>query len=208
MFARCVQPTGGFRHAPRRTCQRLDPMLAEYRQVGQLVTVVVEHYDLTIEFFVEQPGFDLVEDSPSLTNDGLPKRWVVVRPPGGLTGILLAQAESNDQKLDRRTPGRGSCCVFFGVAAGQARLTVTSTPKSGFWRQKRQDASRSSLKDDQTTMPCARVTKAMAASSNSSPATSGLAVRIMLIPRKRATMRRAVSSAGSSISIPRWSRST
>ncbi|MER7083821.1 VOC family protein, partial [Saccharopolyspora kobensis] len=48
-----------------------------------LVTIVVADYDEAIEFFVHVLGFELVEDSPSLTNDGRPKRWVVVRPPGG-----------------------------------------------------------------------------------------------------------------------------
>jgi hypothetical protein len=45
------------------------------------------------------PGswFELVEDSPSLTNDGRPKRWVVVRPPGAETGILLARADGERQ---------------------------------------------------------------------------------------------------------------
>jgi catechol 2,3-dioxygenase-like lactoylglutathione lyase family enzyme len=62
-----------------------------------LVTIVVERYEPAIEFFVERLGFDLVEDTPSRTNDGRPKRWVVVRPPGGGTGILLAQADSEDQ---------------------------------------------------------------------------------------------------------------
>jgi len=62
-----------------------------------LVTIVVESYDPAIEFFVEKLGFELVEDSPSLTNDGHPKRWVVVRPPGGETGVLLAQADGEDQ---------------------------------------------------------------------------------------------------------------
>jgi len=42
-------------------------------------------------------GFELVEDSPSLTNDGRPKRWVVVRPPGARTGLLLAQADGERQ---------------------------------------------------------------------------------------------------------------
>ena len=63
----------------------------------ELVTLFVESYDPAIEFFVDKLGFALVEDSPSLTNDGRPKRWVVVRPPGGQTGILLAQAEGDDQ---------------------------------------------------------------------------------------------------------------
>lgn len=56
-----------------------------------LVAIVVEDYDRAIEFFTGALGFELVEDSPSLTNDGRPKRWVVVRPPGGETGILLAR---------------------------------------------------------------------------------------------------------------------
>jgi catechol 2,3-dioxygenase-like lactoylglutathione lyase family enzyme len=55
------------------------------------VALLVEDYDEAIRFFVDALGFELVEDSPSLTNDGAPKRWVVVRPPGATTGILLAQ---------------------------------------------------------------------------------------------------------------------
>ena len=62
-----------------------------------LVTVVVEEYDAAIRFFVDALGFELVEDSPSMTNDGRPKRWVVVRPPGGQTGILLARADGERQ---------------------------------------------------------------------------------------------------------------
>src|SRR3954449_9452524 len=62
------------------------------------VAVIVEDYDVAIAFFVDVLGFELVEDSPSLTNDGRPKRWVVVRPPGGQTGILLAQADGEEQR--------------------------------------------------------------------------------------------------------------
>ena len=62
-----------------------------------LITVVVAAYDEAIDFFVDVLGFELVEDSPSLTNDGRPKRWVVVRPPGAETGILLAQADGAPQ---------------------------------------------------------------------------------------------------------------
>jgi catechol 2,3-dioxygenase-like lactoylglutathione lyase family enzyme len=60
-------------------------------------TIIVDDYDKAIEFFVGALGFDLVEDSPSLTNDGRPKRWVVVRPPGAQTGILLARADGEHQ---------------------------------------------------------------------------------------------------------------
>jgi catechol 2,3-dioxygenase-like lactoylglutathione lyase family enzyme len=61
------------------------------------LAVIVDDYDAAIEFFVGALGFELVEDSPSLTNDGRPKRWVVVRPPGAQTGILLAQADGATQ---------------------------------------------------------------------------------------------------------------
>ena len=63
----------------------------------ELVTILVEDYDPAIRFFVDALGFDLVEDSPSTTNDGRPKRWVVVRPPGAATGILLARADGEVQ---------------------------------------------------------------------------------------------------------------
>lgn len=61
------------------------------------MTIVVDDYDAAITFFTDALGFDLVEDSPSLTNDGRPKRWVVVRPPGAETGILLARADGERQ---------------------------------------------------------------------------------------------------------------
>jgi catechol 2,3-dioxygenase-like lactoylglutathione lyase family enzyme len=62
-----------------------------------LVALIVRDYDRAIAFFVEVLGFDLVEDEPSMTNDGRPKRWVVVRPPGGQTAILLARADGQQQ---------------------------------------------------------------------------------------------------------------
>ena len=64
----------------------------------QLVTIVVDDYEPAIEFFVGLLGFDLAEDSPSLTNDGRAKRWVVVRPRGAETGILLARADGDRQR--------------------------------------------------------------------------------------------------------------
>ena len=63
----------------------------------ELLTIIVPEYDSAIRFFVGALGFDLVEDSPSTTNDGRPKRWVVVRPPGAVTGILLARAAGERQ---------------------------------------------------------------------------------------------------------------
>lgn len=63
-----------------------------------LVAIVVRDYDSAIRFFVDVLGFDLVEDSPSATNDGRPKRWVVVRPPGAATGVLLARADPDQER--------------------------------------------------------------------------------------------------------------
>jgi catechol 2,3-dioxygenase-like lactoylglutathione lyase family enzyme len=63
----------------------------------QQFTIIVDDYDEAIGFFTGVLGFELAEDSPSLTNDGRPKRWVVVRPPGAQTGILLARADGERQ---------------------------------------------------------------------------------------------------------------
>lgn len=73
-----------------------------------LVALIVDEYDPAIAFFTGVLGFDLVEDSPSLTNDGRPKRWVVVRPPGAQTGLLLARADGERQSaaVGDQTAGR------------------------------------------------------------------------------------------------------
>jgi len=63
-----------------------------------LVTIIVDDYGEAINFFVDVLEFELLEDSPSLTNDGREKRWVVVRPPNAATGILLARADGERQE--------------------------------------------------------------------------------------------------------------
>jgi catechol 2,3-dioxygenase-like lactoylglutathione lyase family enzyme len=70
--------------------------------------LIVENYDAAIRFFVHALGFDLVEDSPATTNDGRPKRWVVVRPPEAQTGLLLAEADGERQvdAIGRQYAGR------------------------------------------------------------------------------------------------------
>jgi catechol 2,3-dioxygenase-like lactoylglutathione lyase family enzyme len=72
------------------------------------IAIVVDDYDDAIGFFVDALGFELVEDSPSLTNDGRPKRWVIVRPPGASTGVLLALADGAQQSavVGNQTAGR------------------------------------------------------------------------------------------------------
>lgn len=81
----------------------------------ELVTIVVEDYDTAIEFFVDRLGFDLVEDTPALTNDGRPKRWVVVRPPGGQAGLCLAQADGPTQAAVVGTQVAGRVGFFLRV---------------------------------------------------------------------------------------------
>ena len=73
-----------------------------------LVTIVVADYDEAIDFFVSKMGFELTEDSPATTNDGRAKRWVVVRPPGAATGLLLARADGDEQAavVGRQVAGR------------------------------------------------------------------------------------------------------
>jgi len=76
--------------------------------VLQLVAIIVDDYDPAIRFFVDVLDFELVEDAPSMTNDGRPKRWVVVRPPGAETGILVARADGTEQAaaVGRQVAGR------------------------------------------------------------------------------------------------------
>lgn len=58
--------------------------------------LLVDDYDEAIRFFVDALGFELVEDSPSMTNDGRPKRWrhrspaspqPRTRAAGGMSGV-------------------------------------------------------------------------------------------------------------------------
>lgn len=74
----------------------------------ELVALIVEEYDPAIAFFVDVLGFTLVEDAPARTNDGRPKRWVVVRPPDGGTGLLLARADGprQAQAIGEQAAGR------------------------------------------------------------------------------------------------------
>lgn len=63
----------------------------------ELVTIVVDDYDVALDFFIEVLGFELVDDTPTATEVGPEKRWVVVRPPNSVTGILLAQVDAPTQ---------------------------------------------------------------------------------------------------------------
>ncbi len=92
-----------------------------------LVAIVVDEYDQAIEFFTGVLGFDLIEDSASLTNDGRPKRWVVVRPPGAQTGLLLARADGEPQSavVGNQVAGRvGFFLTVDDFDAAYARMTA------------------------------------------------------------------------------------
>ena len=93
-----------------------------------LISIVVEDYDRAIDFFVRALGFELAEDSPALTTEtGRPKRWVVVRPPGAATGLLLAQADGDDQAavIGRQAAGRvGFFLQADDFDAAYARMTT------------------------------------------------------------------------------------
>jgi catechol 2,3-dioxygenase-like lactoylglutathione lyase family enzyme len=102
-----VAHLSGVRH--RRCRRRTTPCQTDAVRI-RLVTVVVDEYDPAIEFFVNALGFELVEDSPAETADGRRKRWVVVRPSGAETGILLARADGERQvaSVGNQTGGRVS----------------------------------------------------------------------------------------------------
>ncbi len=94
-----------------------------------LIAIVVGDYDPAISFFVDALGFELVEDSPALTNDGRPKRWVVVRPPDAATGLLLAQADGEDQAAIVGKQAAGRVGFFLHVQdfdAAYARMASAS----------------------------------------------------------------------------------
>jgi catechol 2,3-dioxygenase-like lactoylglutathione lyase family enzyme len=59
-----------------------------------LVALLVRDYDEAIDFFTRALGFHLRED----LDQGDGKRWVIVDPPGGQTGLLLARAVGPEQE--------------------------------------------------------------------------------------------------------------
>ena len=108
-----------------------------------LAALIVDDYDAAIDFFVRVLDFDLVEDSPSTTNDGRPKRWVVVRPKGGTTGLLLARADGAEQAAAVGKQFAGRVGLFLRVDdfdAAHARLiaagvTFVTAPRAEAYGQ-------------------------------------------------------------------------
>ena len=87
------------------------------------VSVIVDDYDEAIAFFVDALGFELVEDEPALTSkEGRPNRWVMVRPPGGQTGVLLAQADGERQRAAVGDQYAGRVGLFLRVEDFDAQV--------------------------------------------------------------------------------------
>ncbi len=85
------------------------------------VTLVVPDYDAAIAFYVGVLGFDLVADA----DQGGGKRWVMVRPAGGQTALVLAQASGAQQTaaIGNQTGGRvGFFLASTDFAADHARM--------------------------------------------------------------------------------------
>src|SRR3954454_22284516 len=73
-----------------------------------LTALLVRDYDEAIGFYVGKLGFELVHD----TDQGGGKRWVVVRPKGAETGLLLARATDVAQAARVGDQGGGRVMLF------------------------------------------------------------------------------------------------
>jgi catechol 2,3-dioxygenase-like lactoylglutathione lyase family enzyme len=104
------------------------------------VSVIVDDYDEAIRFFVDRVGFELVEDEPALTTQGgRPKRWVMVRPPGGQTGLLLAQADGEHQRAAVGEQFAGRVGLFLRVEDFDAQYERMLSAGVGFVEQPRDE---------------------------------------------------------------------
>ena len=87
-----------------------------------LATLVVRDYDEAIAFFCGVLDFELVENAPDPQRS---KRWVVVRPPGGGTGLVLGRPSGAGQEAYVGNQTGGRVTFFLGTddfARDQERL--------------------------------------------------------------------------------------
>ncbi len=85
------------------------------------LTLVVRDYDEAINFYTQQLGFELIED----TKMSETKRWVVVKPSGeGGCSLLLAKAANEEQvkAIGNQTGGR----VFLFLHTDDIKRDYTS----------------------------------------------------------------------------------
>jgi catechol 2,3-dioxygenase-like lactoylglutathione lyase family enzyme len=66
--------------------------------------LVVDDYNDAIQFYTEKLGFELIEDTILSET----KRWVIVKPKGSESGLLLAKAANEEQRsrIGNQTGGR------------------------------------------------------------------------------------------------------
>lgn len=81
-----------------------------------LITLIVDDYDRAATFLTAGLGFLVETDERATTNDGRQKRWLVVRPSGGGTGLLLARADGLDQTAAVGRQFAGRVGLFLQVA--------------------------------------------------------------------------------------------
>ncbi len=104
----CQAPGGRIRFLVRSIAEYAGPHVPSgTRRAG------VRDYDEAIRFFVDVLQ---AEDTPSLTNDGRPKRWVVVRPAGGQTGVRAAGVQFVSPPRDEPY---GRLAVFLDLEGNQ-----------------------------------------------------------------------------------------
>lgn len=73
------------------------------------LALLVPGYEEAIAYYVERLGFELVEDTVLSAT----KRWVVVAPPGNSeTGLLLARADSPEQRAAIGNQAGGRVFLF------------------------------------------------------------------------------------------------
>jgi catechol 2,3-dioxygenase-like lactoylglutathione lyase family enzyme len=72
------------------------------------VALLVRDYDEAIAFFTQALRFELVED----TDMGGGKRWVLVRPSGAETALLLARAVTPEQQAAVGNQAGGRVFLF------------------------------------------------------------------------------------------------
>jgi len=89
----------------------------------ELLTLVVRDYESALRF-LDMLKFELVEDTPSLTNDGRPKTLRRRHANRAQTGILLARA-------DGQTPGY--CHRSSRAALALSAESKTSTRHTNEW---------------------------------------------------------------------------
>jgi catechol 2,3-dioxygenase-like lactoylglutathione lyase family enzyme len=73
-----------------------------------LTALLVRDYAEAIDFFVGKLGFKLTAD----VDQGGDKRWVVVTPPGGDAGLLLAKPTNSTQTARIGDQGAGRVMMF------------------------------------------------------------------------------------------------